>query len=433
MKNYFLFFAFLVTLQSWGQNDIEVVNIENRAVRDYMADAETTYSNNNNYSVSIVTKYNDINKYGKKLHWPNGKEVTWVPTAPVEDIAEIRITVTDDENTVYNYNPSNKTDKSYIIRNLIPDRTYNYVVEERLYNGAVNTLKQGVFRTEGQVRMIQVLNCSNVRDIGGWPSQYGGRVRYGRLYRSGSLNRITSEGRQAFVQNMGVVAELDLRYEVNQSRTTLGEGEGFYYDRRPHDAGLKGLTQSSHNYVKDLRWILDKLRKDKNVDWHCAIGCDRCGALSFLIEGLLGLSELDLCRDFELSTFSLASNNKRPRSHIKSMIDYVKKNAPSIDSSDPQYLAKCFKKYWLDIGMTPEELDEFIGIMLDDEYHGQQIDFSQNVRTKTNNTTPVPAKRNMVEYDLEEEQPTSSTQDNLIEVFSDIEEMYNQILVVSQH
>ena len=49
MKNYFLFFAFLVTLQSWGQNDIEVVNIENRAVRDYMADAETTYSNNNNY------------------------------------------------------------------------------------------------------------------------------------------------------------------------------------------------------------------------------------------------------------------------------------------------------------------------------------------------------------------------------------------------
>ena len=57
--------------------------------------------------LKLINKYNDINKYGKKLHWPNGKEVTWIPTAPVEDIAEIRITVTDDENTVYNYNPSN--------------------------------------------------------------------------------------------------------------------------------------------------------------------------------------------------------------------------------------------------------------------------------------------------------------------------------------
>ena len=66
MKKYLLFFAFLTAVQSWAQNDIEVVNIENRAVRDYMEDAKTIYSNNNNYAVSIVAKYNDINKYGKK-------------------------------------------------------------------------------------------------------------------------------------------------------------------------------------------------------------------------------------------------------------------------------------------------------------------------------------------------------------------------------
>ena len=180
--------------------------------------------------------------------------------------------------------------------------------------------------------------------------------------------------------------------------------------------------------MKDLRWILDKLRNNKNVDWHCAIGCDRCGALSFLIEGLLGLSELDLSRDFELSTFSLASNNKRPRSHIKSMIDYIKKNAPSFDSSDPQYLAKCFKKYWLDIGMLPEELDEFIAIMLDDGYNGQEIYFGQN--TNTNNITPpAPTKRTMVEYDLEQEQSTPSTQERHLEEYSNIDDMYNDAVV----
>ena len=424
MKKYFLFFAFLVTVQSWGQDDIEVVNIENMAVRDYMAAAEATYTTNNNYAVSIVSKFNNTNKYGKKLHWPNGKTVVWNRTTPIENIAQICITVTDDKNTVYKYKPSVKTDNSYVIRNLIPGRIYTYTVEEKLYDGTVNSLNQGKFRTEGQVRMIQVLDCGNVRDIGGWPSQYGGRVKYGKLYRSGSLNRITAEGRQAFVENMGVVAELDLRYEVNQTRTTLGNGAGFYYDRRSHEAGVKGLTQSKSDYVRDLRWILDKLRNNNNVDWHCAIGCDRCGAVSFLIEGLLGLSELDLCRDFELSTFSLASNNKRPRGHIKSMLDYIKKNAPMISTSDPQYLAKCFRKYWLDIGMLPAELDEFIGLMLEGENQGRDISYSQNI-----DTNPVPAQRKMVEYELESEQPTPSSTENYIEVFNDIETLYNQVVV----
>ncbi len=367
MKKIFLLLALLITVQSWGQNDIEVVNIENQAVRDYMVDADSTYSTNNNYAFSIVTKYNNVQKYGKKLHWPNGKKVEWTRTAPVEDIAEIRITVTDDLDTTYVFNPSEKTDNSYIIRNLIPGREYYYVVDEILNDGTVNPLIDGTFRTEGQVRMIQVLNCGNVRDIGGWPSQYGGRIRYGRLYRSGSLNRITAAGRQAFANNMGVVAELDLRHEVKQTETTLGKGEGFYYERRPHEAGLKGLTRNKADYAKDLRWILDKLRMGLNVDWHCAIGCDRAGALSFLIEGLLGMSELDLSRDFELSTFSLATTNKRPRGHIKSMLDYIKKNAPEIDPSDPQYLAKCFMNYWLEIGVSQEELDEFLDIMLEED------------------------------------------------------------------
>lgn len=399
MKNYFLLFALLFTLQSWGQDDIEVVNIENPAVRDYMADAENTYTTNNNYAFSIVTKYNNATKYGKKLHWPNGKTVEWTRTAPVENIAEIRITVTDNDNTAYTFYPNEKTDNTYTIRNLVPGKIYNYIVEERLYNGEVNTLRQGVFRTEGQVRMIQVLNCANVRDIGGWPSQYGGRVKYGRLYRSGSLNRITDAGRQAFVRNMGVVAELDLRYEVNQDYTTLGKGDGFYYHRKPHEAGVKGLTQSKAEYVYDLRWILDKLRNGKNVDWHCAIGCDRCGTVSFLIEGLLGLSELDLSRDFELSTFSLASNNKRPRAHIKSMLDYIKRNAPSVDPSDPQYLAKCFQKYWLDIGMYPEELNEFISIMVEKDYDSQQISTIE-VKKREHNMEPAQKVRSFEEYPL---------------------------------
>lgn len=345
----------------WGQADIEVVNIENRAVREYMADAERTYTENNDYRVSVVTKYNNSDVYGQKLYWPNGKTVNWVPSVSPDEIQEILITVAENKEykNAYTFNPDKNDVSSYMIRNLLPKRTYYYKVEEIQKNGTVTQMASGVFRTEGQVRMIQVRNSSNIRDLGGWPTQYGVPVKYGRLFRSGSLDRITKEGRHDFVDNLGVVAELDLRYEVKRTTSCLGADKD--YLRIPHElytAGMTGLKEKNEVYVTDLKWIIARLHEGKNVDWHCAIGCDRCGMLSFLIEGLLGLNELDLCRDYELSTFSLGRKNKRVRSPLKSMIAHIRTFGPEDD------LARCFFNYWLSIGMQKVELDYFLSVML---------------------------------------------------------------------
>lgn len=357
-KNLILLFAVMVAFQLWAQDTIEVVNIENRAVREYMADALRTYTQNDDYKVSVVTKYNNSDIYGKKLYWPNGKLVTWEPTVPLEEIKEILITVgeREDYKGAYTFNPDENDVSSYMIRNLLPNRLYYYKVEEIQVDGTVTQMAHGKFRTEGQVRMIQVRNNSNIRDLGGWPTQYGVPVKYGRLYRSGSLERTTRQGRHDFVDNLGVVAELDLRHEVKRTTSCLGEDKD--YLRISHGMYLSGIKEKNDVYVTDLRWVIMRLHEGKNVDWHCAIGCDRCGTLSFLIEGLLGLSELDLCRDYELSTFSLSRKNKRVRSPLKSMLNHIRTFGPKDD------LAKCFYNYWLSIGMEKRELDYFLHIML---------------------------------------------------------------------
>ena len=357
-KNLILLFAVMVAFQLWAQDTIEVVNIENRAVRDYMADAQRTYTQNDDYKVSVVTKYNNSDIYGKKLYWPNGKLVTWEPTVPPEEIKEILITVgeREDYKGAYTFNPDENDVSSYMIRNLLPNRLYYYKVEEIRVDGTVTQMAHGKFRTEGQVRMIQVRNNSNIRDLGGWPTQYGVPVKYGRLYRSGSLERTTRQGRHDFVDNLGVVAELDLRHEVKRTTSCLGEDKD--YLRISHGMYLSGIKEKNDVYVTDLRWVIMRLHEGKNVDWHCAIGCDRCGTLSFLVEGLLGLSELDLCRDYELSTFSLSRKNKRVRSPLKSMLNHIRTFGPKDD------LAKCFYNYWLSIGMEKRELDYFLHIML---------------------------------------------------------------------
>lgn len=353
-----LLITLLFSLHLCGQDDIEVINIENKAVQDYMADAWKTY-NESNYNVSVITKYNDSNTYGTKLYWPQGKEVRWTPTTTAANIKEIRITASEnsDYSNGYTFNPDEKSVSSYIIRNLLPNCTYYYKVEEFLYDGTVNEKASGVFRTVGQVRMIQIRNCANIRDIGGWPTQYGVPIKYGKLFRSASLDRITANGKHDFINNLGVLAELDLRHETNRTTSALGADKD--YLRLNHSGYLPGMKGKNLVYVNDLRWILSRLMEGKNVDWHCAIGCDRCGTVSFLIEGLLGMYELDLCRDYELSTLSLGRNNKRTRGSLKGMINFIKNYGPDND------LKQCFYNYWRSIGMNKDELDYFIYLMLD--------------------------------------------------------------------
>ncbi len=356
MRKLLCFWGIVFAIQVVAQEDVEVINIENAAVRAYMDDR--TYEENPGSWTTVVYNYRDTTLYGKNLDWPAGKKVTWVTTVPAEDLQDVIISVSENKsfaNAATHY-PDNKADTVFTIRNLLPHRLYYYKVEELHHDGRAKVLASGKFRTEGQVRMIQVRNSRNVRDIGGWWSQYGCPIRYGVLYRSGSLGAMNKKGRHDFAGNLKVGAELDLRYprECPHNVSRLGEDADFI--RITHEAGAKGLTKFSNVYPRDLRWIIERLREGKNVNWHCAQGCDRCGAVSFLIEGLLGMSEIDLCRDFELSSFA---GYKRPRAHVKSMLDVIRRYGPKDN------LAKCFYEYWRSLGMKEEELDFFIMFMLD--------------------------------------------------------------------
>lgn len=354
-KILFLTFTLLLSLHIIAQENIEVVNIENDGVRAYMKDS--TYFKTSGKWNTVVYNYSKNGGYGKNLDWPAGKLVTWTPSVAANQIKEFVILVSRDStySDAATHYPDNVTDRSFTIRNLLPNCTYFYAVEEVRNDGTFEILTTGKFRTEGQVRMIQVRNAHNVRDIGGWKSQYGGTIKYGILYRSGSLETMNAKGRHDFKENLNVRAELDLRSESRRKNSCLGEDAGFLL--LPSDAGTREMSKANPTYPAELRWIIEQIKSGVSVDWHCALGCDRCGAVSFLIEGLLGMSEIDLCRDFELSSFKSGYN--RPRSHLASMLKFIKGYGPADN------LAKCFYEYWKSIGLQEEELDFFINYVVD--------------------------------------------------------------------
>ena len=201
---------------------------------------------------------------------------------------------------------------NYPIYNLLPGKTYYYTVTHLLADGSLVTAKTGSF-TAGSIpwRLLKVDGIQNVRDLGGWSGLNGQKVKYEKLVRGSALDDsafshllLSGHGRTEMVSSIGIRADLDLRYNYTESAISkdmafLCKGYGSY---------AQAITTPDYRaaFKEILEWIVARLSEShpKPVYFHCQGGCDRTGTLSFLLLGLLGVSESDLAREYELSSFS---------------------------------------------------------------------------------------------------------------------------------
>lgn len=201
---------------------------------------------------------------------------------------------------------------NYPIYNLLPNKTYYYTVTHLLADGSLVTAKTGSFTTSNVPwRLLKVDGIQNVRDLGGWSGLNGKKVKYGKLFRGSALDDsefpyllLSGHGRTELVSDIGIRADLDLRYNYTESAISkdmafLCKGYGSY---------AQAITTPDYRtaFKTILEWIVARLSEShpKPVYFHCQGGCDRTGTLSFLLLGLLGVSESDLAREYELSSFS---------------------------------------------------------------------------------------------------------------------------------
>ena len=208
--------------------------------------------------------------------------------------------------------------------NLIPGRTYYWKVRGTYSN---DTSEVGSFATkQSAVRAISVDGVSNVRDLGGYKVG-SGNVNYGLLYRGGKLNgtvngeAVTDEGKATMLNRLGIKTEIDLRSESDDGGQTQNAiGENVKYVKIPlgqyanvidyeswrnlgKDKVSGGYDANNKNAIKEL---FELLADESNypVYFHCNAGADRTGTLALLINGLLGVDEQSLIKDYELTTFS---------------------------------------------------------------------------------------------------------------------------------
>lgn len=206
------------------------------------------------------------------------------------------------------------------------------------YNEVPNVLtpfasggKAGTLKPLDALRWIRTsagATAWNVRDLGGWACD-GGTVRYGLLFRGGKL---AVADRGVLVGELGIQHDLDLRgregggADDEPSMTASPLGGDVWYTRTQQYAWY-ALTPVT-TWQTYLRCVIDAVTHREPVYFHCTAGADRTGTLACVLEGLLGMSQSDIDKDYELTTFysgsgSDATARRRNESDWKGLINAI--------------------------------------------------------------------------------------------------------------
>ena len=196
---------------------------------------------------------------------------------------------------------------------------YNLKIGARYY-WTVNEETPESFTTDDAApRNLSVGGVMNVRDLGGWKTVDGRRLRQGLVFRTSALDYfsesekkmkscVDAEGLRT-LRELGIRTEIDLRVGHDgdpgyppEGKTESVLGADVNYLHCPILLGPENYLNS----VDSLRTIFKTLADPANypVAYHCAVGADRTGFVSYLLLSLLGVEREDVLRDYLFTNFS---------------------------------------------------------------------------------------------------------------------------------
>lgn len=247
--------------------------------------------NSNDYSVTkVIPYYSATTTYSKEE--PDGLKVK-VP-------ANTTLTVTQGDKT-----RSEVVSGTGVIYNVEPLKAATFAFGGKTYK----------IVPEGGVRMIYTPSVWNVRDLGGWPCTRG-RVKYGKIFRGGHFGSVTDADKSTLVDWLGIATDIDLRNNSETGSITtspLGRSVEYFHQSLDFYANAVSTSAASARTVVVLKKVMSCVATNKPCYFHCMSGADRTGTIAYLLLSLLGVSQSDKDKEYELTAFSDEADGKRFR------------------------------------------------------------------------------------------------------------------------
>ena len=257
--------------------------------------------------------------------------------------------------------------KSLKVSSLVPNQKYVYT----LLDSQGEELARETFYTKGHLHQIYFpTKMRNGRDLGGWKTYDGRKVKYRKLFRGGkpSDGYINAEGKEEALAQ-GIRAQLILRSNTDSETKNPPFGDDVVRFGPGFENGYSDMLKETDKVKQCFWFVLNQLKADKPVFFHCSIGSDRTGTMSMLFLGALGVPEPDVCKDYELSYFApedwSMTNGKCTRvrtyeNRYLNAINYFLKFGPENGNFRDHVEA-----YLLAIGVSTQDIEDFRDLMLE--------------------------------------------------------------------
>lgn len=278
------------------------------------------------------------------------------------------------------------------------------------------------FRTDSQPPRWIALNgrVGNVRDLGGWRTHDGRRVRQGMAFRGQGLNddsvdgetagrnRLTVEDIVYLRETLKIRTDLDLRTPsevAGMKKSPIGDWVAFIRHPSPAYAGLFSedgrdsdlSDEGKKTMAANFRIFCDE--RNYPIFFHCIGGTDRTGSLAYVLNAVLGVDRHDLEVDWESTLYPnripelMRHYDGRRGWRSKEHFDegFAKYGDENMSWNDRVVL------YLMDCGITKEEIERFRSIMLETPSAVRASWIAEGlpsgIKTKSEKNCPVFLKR----------------------------------------
>lgn len=239
--------------------------------------------------------------------------------------------------------------EEYVEATAIPNKTL-FVIPPNKHDMPITNYAAYYIYDNGELRFYSYYPSGyNVRDLGGWDCD-GGSIKYGLLIRGGEVNPVDKHL---------MVDEIGIRTEVRLLETSR---QGIDYSAWDIDI-IKNPTDSviaselnTVAWTELLKGIIGSVLHSKPVYFHCGQGADRTGSMSVMLEGLLGVNESDISKDYELTSFS-PEVRKRNSADYKGIINRIK-SVGLLGGLSDTFRNHCIS-FALSLGITIREINAF--------------------------------------------------------------------------
>ena len=236
-------------------------------------------------------------------------------------------------------------------------------------------------------RRVQLQGPVNFRDVGGYETRNGRRVRWGQVYRSDSLHHLEVDDGPR-LRNLGITTAIDFRADDELAEIGIGRlgaldirhvhlptVDKVLHTVRPPDwqpptsaaeVYLIMLRTGARAYAQGLRALATPGALP--AVYFCMAGKDRTGVFSALLLGLLGVADDDIVADYALTHDVVELIHDRRRAEGRGEPEDVWRGMPEdlygAHAATMQSMLVGVREEWggvdswaTDVGVEPEVVD----------------------------------------------------------------------------